>query len=205
MNVLLAMYNFSAFIVYAKEESDPHGEHLLCLSNLLYNYGINCDIDLNYINVHENNTTTDVDWPRWVENNLINHITYLNCFIILVCSPTMISLLDNADAHVVMVAAYFHSQSLRHFLQQRADKFLPLLINDPSTDYIPPSLARQKCYYFPYYKLNELSENISTFDVIHHPDFASLKSLVDMLLTGQQEIPADQGGLYNSVHETIAI
>ena len=65
--------------------------------------------------------------------------------------------------------------------------------------YVPPSLARQKYYCFPYYKLNELSENISTFDVIHHADFASLKSLVDML-TGQQEIPADQGGLCNSVH-----
>ena len=111
----------------------------------------------------------------------------------------MISLLGNADAHVVMVKAHFHSDALRHYLQHCAEKFLPLLINDPSTNYVPPSLAGQKCYYFPYYKLNDMPENISTFDVIRHPDFASLKSLVYML-TGQQEIPADQGGLYNSVH-----
>ena len=118
----------------------------------------------------------------------------------------MISLLDerNTDAHVVMVAAHIHSWILRHYLQQYADKFLPLLINDPSTDYIPPRLAEQKCYYFPYYKLNELSENISIYDVVHHPDFASLKSLVDML-TGQQEtLVVDQGGLYNSVHQLYA-
>ena len=170
-----------------------------CLCDLLYNNGIDCYTDLYFIN--EDNT--DINWPYWVENNLRCYIDNPHCYVILVCSPTIMSLLGNAEAHVEMVEAHFHSDILRHYLQQYADKFLPLLINDPSTDYVPPSLTGQKCYYFPYYKLNDMPENVSANDVIHHPNFASLKSLVDML-TGQQEIPlADQGGLYNSVYHAI--
>ena len=191
---------FSAFIVYAKEEYDPRGEQVLCLSNLLHNSGINCDIDLYYID--ENNV--GFNWPYWVEHNLREYTANPHCCVILVCSPTMISLLDerNANAHVEMVAAHFDSLVLGHFLQHYAKKFLPLLVNDPSTNYVPPSLSRQICYYFPYYKLNEMPENVSTHAVLNHPDFASLKSLVDML-TRQQETPAadvDRGEL---VHQTI--
>ena len=101
-----------------------------------------------------------------------------------------------SDAYVEMVAAHFHGDILRHYLQHCTIKFLPLLIDDPSTNYVPPSLTGKKCYHFPYYKLNEMPENISTPDVIHDPHFASLKSLHDMMLTGGQGTPvADQGGL----------
>ena len=172
-----------------------------CLCDLLHNCGIYCYTDLCHIN--ENNT--DINWPHWVYENLKSYIAYPYCHVILVCSPIMNSLLDERNTdYIEMVTAHFHSHILGHYLQRYAEKFLPLLINDPSTDYVPASLKGQECYYFPYYKLNEMPENISTHDVIHHPNFSSLKSLVDMLLTGQQETPvADQGRLYNSIHQTL--
>ena len=186
------MYNFLAFIVYAKEESDPDREQVFCLSNLLYNCKINCDIDLYHIDDNDINT----NWPYWVEDNLRKYITYLNCCIIFVCSPKMISLLDEADGHVEMVAAHIPSDILRYYLQHYPEKFLPLSINNPSTDYVPASLIGQECYYFPYDKLCEMSQKASTQEVMHHADFASLKSLVDML-TGQLQETAevDQGEL----------
>ena len=182
---------FSAFIVYAKEENDPDGEQVRCLSDLLYNSRINCDIDLYHIN--DNNINSD--WPYWVEINLRNYITYPHSYVILVCSPTMSSSLGNADAYVEMVAAHIHSQNLRPYLQQYAENFLPLLITNPSTDYVPPSLSKQTCYYFPYDKLNDMSENVSTLEVLDHPDFASLKKLV-ATLTGPFVAEVKQGGLY---------
>ena len=190
------MYNFLAFIVYAKEESDPDGEQVFCLGNLLYNCKINCDIDLYHIDDNDINTK----WPYWVEDNLRKYISFLDCCIIFVCSPKMIFLLDesNANAHVEMVAAHIPSHTLRLYLQHYPEKFLPLSINDPSTDYVPASLSKQTCFYFPYDKLCEMSHKASTQEVMLHPDFTSLKSLVDML-TGQQETAeVDQGELASS-------
>ena len=189
INVLWCIIS-SAFIVYAKEENDPYGDQVLCLSELLHNCGIDCEIDLYHID--ENNLDMNIiDWPYWVENNLKNYTASLHWHVILVCSPTMISMLDEeVDAHVEMVAAHIDSQILRQHLQQCTQKFLPLYINDPSTDY-PPSLSENAWYYFPYDKLYEMPEDITAHEVLDHPDFASLKRLVSTL-TGhmQQEIPS---------------
>ena len=72
-----------------------------CRCDLLYNCGIDCYTDLYYIN--EDNT--NINWPYWVDNNLRSYVAYPHCHVILVCSPKMISLLDerNIDAYVEMV------------------------------------------------------------------------------------------------------
>ena len=163
--------------MYAKEEYDPIGDQVLYLSHLLNNCGIYCDIDL----YHPDNV---MDWLFWVGNNLKNYP------IILVCSPTMISTLEegNESAHIGMVAGHIESKILKQHLQQGTDNVLPLFINDPSPDYMPPSLAGKTCYNFPYDKLSEMPED----QVIDHHDFATLKDLVTMM-TGQQEIVVPDG------------
>ena len=174
----------SAFIVYAKEENDPSGDQVLCLSNLLIRCGIDCDIDL----YHTNDNI--LDWSSWVENNLKHYIASQCSFIIMVCSPTMFSTLEerNDSARIEMAAAYIDRLTLRHYLQQNAQKFLPLCIDDPSANCIPSNLSGKTCYHFPYSKLlSEIPES-TAHKVLDHPDFTSLRSLV-ATLTGQREIP----------------
>ena len=175
----------SAFIVYAKEDNDPHGEQVLCLSNLLTKCGIQCDIDLYHINENI------MDWSFWVGKNLEYHIASQHSHIILVCSPTMIATLEerNDNARVEMVAAHIDRLTLRHHLEDGAQKVLPLFINDPLANCVPPSLSGKTCYHFPYDKLvNEIPENATAKQILDHPDFASLRSLVASM-TRQQEIP----------------
>ena len=176
---------FSAFILYSKEENDPHGEQVLCLSNLLCNCGINCDIDL-----YHTNDVDITDWSFWVGKSLEYHIYSQYSYVILICSPIMISTLEerNDNARLQMVAGYIDRLTLRYYLQEDAHKVLPLIINNPSEEYVPSNLSGKTCYYFPYDKLVEIPENVSTQEVLDHPDFASLRSLVAML-TGQQETP----------------
>ena len=93
---------FSAFIVYTKDEIDPHGDHVWYLSNLLYSCGIVCDTDLYHVDENI------IDRSLWVDNNLKSHLDSPNCYIILMCSPTMMSLLmdDSTTVHIKMVASY---------------------------------------------------------------------------------------------------
>ena len=148
-----------------------------CLSDLLNNCGMYCDIDF----YHAENV---MDWLFWVGNSLKNYP------IILVCSPTMISTLEegNESAYIEMVAGHIESKILKQHLQQGADNVLPLFINNYLPDHMPPSLAGKTRYNFPYDKLFEMPEDVSTHQVLNHHDFASLKHLVTAV-TGQQVIP----------------
>ena len=102
----------------------------------------------------------------------------------------MISTLEerNDNAKIKMVAGSIDRLTLRHYLQQGAQKVLPLFINEPSDKCVPPSLSEKTRYYFPYDRLNEMPEDVTTQQVINHPDFTSLRSLV-ATLTGQKEFP----------------
>lgn len=173
---------FSAFIMYSKEEYDPHGDQVLCLSNLLNNYGINCDVDLYHLNENI------MDWAFWVGKSLEYYSTSAYSYVILVCSPTMIATLEerNDNARVQMVGGYIDRLALRHHLQEGAQRVLPLFINNSSAHYVPPSLSGKTWYHFPYDTLAELPEEISPLQVLNHPDFTSLRSLV-ATLTGQPE------------------
>ena len=157
---------------------------MLCLSNLLCNCGINCDIDL----YHTNDNIPD--WAFWVGKSLEYHLYSQYGYVIMVCSPVMISTLEqrNDNARLEMVAGNIDCLTLRHYLQDGAHKVLPLFINNPSDEYVPSYLSGRTRYYFPYDKLDEMPENVSTQEVLNHPAFASLRSLV-ATLTGQQEIP----------------
>ena len=175
----------SAFIMYAKEENDPDGDQVLCLSNLLSSCGISCDIDL----YHTNDNI--LDWSSWVADNLKLHIASQCSFIILVCSPTMFSVLveRNGNARVEMAEAFIDRLTLKYYLQQDAQKCLPLCIDDTSANCIPPNLSLKTCYHFPFNKLlSEIPKGTTAHEVLDHPDFASLRSLI-ATLTGQQETP----------------
>ena len=179
--------------MYAKEENDPGGDQVLCLSNLLSSCGISCDIDL----YHTNDNL--LDWSSWVADNLEHHIASQCSFIILVCSPTMYSVLvkRNDNARVEMAAAHINCLTLKHHLEQGVQKCLPVCINDPPANCIPPILLRKTCYHFPYNKLlSEIPEGTTAHEVLDHPDFASLRSLV-ATLTGQQETPIPSIGTGN--------
>ena len=176
----------SAFIVYAKEEYDLYGEQVLQLSNLLNDCGINCDIDLYHIN------DNIPDWSFWVGKSVEYCIASERSHVILVCSPTMITTLEERsdNARVEMVGGYIDRLALRHYLEEGAQKFVPLFINDDSlTGCVPASLSGKTCYNFPCDKLTEMPENTTAKQILDHPDFASLRSLV-ATLTKQQEIPS---------------
>lgn len=165
---------------------------MLQLSNLLNDCGINCDIDLYHIN------DNIPDWSFWVGKNLQYCIASEHSHVILVCSPTMIATLEERsdNARVQMVAGYIDRLALRHYLEEGAHKFVPLFINDDSLPgCVPPSLSGKTCYNFPYDKLTEIPDNATAKQILDHPDFASLRSLV-ATLTKQQEIlsPAVGGG-----------
>ena len=174
--------------MYAKEENDPDGDQVLCLSNLLIRCGISCEIDL----YHTDDNI--LDWSNWVKDKLEQ------CnFIILVCSRTMFSALveRNDNARVEMAAAYINRLTLKHYLEQGVQKYLPLCINDPPPNCIPPTLLGKTQYHFPYNKLlSEIPEGTTAHEVLDYPDFASLRSLV-ATLTGQQETPIPSIGTGN--------
>ena len=168
--------------MYSKEENDPNGDQVLCLSNLLNNCGIECDIDLYHL-------TDDIpDWSFWVGKNVEYHTLSTKSHVILVCSPTMIATLEerNDNACVQMVGGYIDRLTLRHYLQQGAQRVLPLFINNLSADYVPPSLSGKTKYHFPYDTLANLPEDILPEQVLNHPSFTSLRSLI-ATLTGQPE------------------
>ena len=175
--------------MYAKEGNDPYGEQVWYLGSLLNNNGILCEVDVYH-------TKENIpDWGFWAKQYLQYHVFSRNSCVILVCSATMIAKLEerNDNAYVEMVAAHINSQTLRQYLEKCAQKFLPLCINDPSAGNVPPILAWKKCYHFPYDKLLKMPQDFSVPQILDHPDFASLRSLVDML-TVQQEIPPPDDG-----------
>ena len=173
---------YSAFIMYSKEENDPEGQQVLCLSNLLNNYGIECNIDL----YHRNENI--MDWTFWAGKNVEYYSTSAYSYVILVCSPTMIATLEerNDNACVEMVVGHIDRLTLRHYLQQDAQRVLPLFINKSSADFVPPSLSGKTWYHFPYDILAEMPEDVLPEQVMEHPAFTSLRSLV-ATLTGQPE------------------
>ena len=184
INLLYLCADFAVFVLYSKEE-DPHGERVSCLSDILHNCGISCDLDLYHLN------DADVlDWSFWIAKRVEYHTASLYSHVILVCSPTMISTLEERSDNVCvdMVAGSIDRMTLRHYLQQGARRVLPLFINKPSDECVPPSLSGKTRYYFPYDRLLEMPEDVTTPDLLSHPDFTSLRSLV-ATLTGQKEIP----------------
>ena len=176
--------DFSAFILYSKEE-DPQGERVSCLSDILHNCGISCDLDLYHLN------DDDIfDWSFWIGKSVKYHIASKYSHVILVCSPTMISTLEerNDNACVEMVAGSIDRLTLRHYLQQGAQRVLPLFINESSDECVPPCLSGKTRYYFPYDRLLDMPEDVTTPQLLNHSDFTSLRSLV-ATLTGQKENP----------------
>ena len=168
--------------MYSKEDYDPKGDQVLCLSNLLNSLGVFCDIDLYHLNENI------MDWSFWVGKNVEYYSTSAYSYVILVCSPTMIATLEerNDNACVEMAAGYIDRLALRHYLQQGAQRVLPLFINNPSADYVPPSLSGKTWYHFPCDTLAEMPEDVLPEQVLDHPAFNSLRSLV-ATLTGQPE------------------
>ena len=130
------------------------------------------------------------DWEYWVENNLKIHTTNPHCYVILVCSPTMISILDEEtyEDRVEMVAGYIDSCTLRQYLQSNPEKVLPVCINDPSNDNVPLILSENAWYHFPYDKLYQMPEGVSAHEVLNHPGFASFKRLVSHMTGHVQQL-----------------
>lgn len=176
----------SAFIVYAKEENDCYGDQVLALSHFLNDCGIACDVDLYHINENV------IDWSFWVAKNMEHYYASHHGYVIMVCSPTMISLLEERsdNARVEMVVANIDRLTFRYYLQQGVHKTFPLFINNPSTNYVPPILSGKTCYNFPY---DKIPENVPAHELLNYPDFALMRNLV-ATLTGQHEIPAPSVG-----------
>ena len=183
----------SVFIMYAKEQDDPQGEQVLCLSNLLKKCGIDCDIDLYHAN------EDIMDWSYWVWQSLQFHIASGRGYVILVCSPTMIATLEerNDNVRVEMVASHIDSMTLRDCLEKGALKILPLFINDPSASHVPANLSGKTRYHFPYNELlYRIPADATAHQVLGYPSFASMRSLV-ATLTGQPENPRPERGQGN--------
>ena len=168
--------------MYAKEDNDPEGEQVLELNNLLRKNGICSDIDLLY-----KNDSTISDWPSWIKTKIINCLENVEGYIIVVYSPKLFCSLI-ANTYIEMVAGHIDSYTLKFYLKNHVEKFLPVVLNSTSNDCVLLTLIRKTIYFFPYQKL---SENATEEDILSDPDFRSFKNLL-RTLTGQPE-HCDQG------------
>ena len=163
--------------MYSKEDDDLEGSRVLVLSNLLRYCGVNCDIDLYY-------KTDDKisNWSLWVKEKIQCCLAHEKSHILLVCSPKLYKLLEEATYHktpcIKMVTGQIDSFSLNTYLEEHVTKFLPVVINSASSKSVPSNcvpriLARKTIYYFPYDHKN----------ILDNWDFNSLV----YALTGQNE------------------
>ena len=185
------MYFLSTFILYANKEVDSDRMDILFLSNLLCHCGVDCTIDQYNRNKHV------LDWGKWVSDQIDSCISHKG-HVLLECSQNMLTSLEVKDHNqsIQMVDAHVDCLTLRHYITKHADRFIPFKIDDTSLDFIPSSLSSKSIYHFPISQLPKgcittvLSgqKNLSDFQILDNPHFASLRSLV-ATLTGQQEIP----------------
>ena len=166
--------------MYAKEDNDPEGEQVLELNNLLRKNGIDSDIDLFY-----KNDSTILDWTSWIKTKIINCLENVKSHIIVVCSPKLFCSLEQttANTYIQMVAGHIDSYTLKFYLENHVEKFLPVVLNNTSKDCVPLTLTRKTIYFFPYQKL---SGNATEEDILSDPDFLSFRNLL-CILTGQTE------------------
>ena len=185
------MYFLSAFILYANKEADSDRMDILFLSNLLRHYGVDCTIDQYNRNKHV------LDWGKWVSDQINSCVSHKG-YVLLECSQCMHISLEVTDhnQNIRMVDAHVDCLTLRHYITKHADRFIPFKTDDTSLDFVPASLSSRSVYHFPISQLPKdcittvLSgqKNISDFQILDNPDFASFRCLV-ATLTGQQEIP----------------
>jgi len=159
----------SVFIMYAKEDHDPNGAQVLMLSDVLHHAGVGCDIDLYHINENIQ------DWSHWTSLS-IHYFAAKKDYILLVCSPKMLTLLKETagNLRIDMCAGHIDSLTLQNLLHKYTDSFI-LLIDPTSSDCLPPILSEKTTYQFPFSKV---PQNITTDQLFDHPDFTSLRNLV---------------------------
>jgi len=165
--------------MYAKEDHDPNGHQVLMLSDVLRHAGIDCDIDLYHINENIQ------DWSHWT-SQYIQTCAAKKDYVLLVCTPKMITFLEESldNLRIDMCVGYIDRLTLRNLLQKYTKNFIPLI--DPTSSHlVPPVLSGKITYQFPFSKV---PLNITIDQLLDHPDFTSLKSLV-ATLSGQQENP----------------
>ena len=183
---------YLAFIVYFINENDVDRNKILTLSDLLCCCGVDCIID----QYHSNDNI--LSWPQWMSDQIERCISEEG-YILLECSQIMFSVLKNSDnSPIRMTYGYIDCQTFKYFLRNKAKNILPICIDNVSSDFIPYNLSERIPYYFPFSKLpqkfiSESNKDLPNYtqeeikQLLAHPDFASLKSLV-ATLTGQQEI-----------------
>ena len=165
--------------MYAKEDHDPNGDQVLMISDVLRHAGVDCDIDLYHINENIQ------DWSHWM-SQYIHYCAAKKDYILLVCSPRMIAVLEETvdNPRINMCAGYIDRLTLRNLIQQHTNSFIPLI--DPTVSYmVPPVLSGKIMYHFSF---SRVPQNITIDQLLDHPDFTSLRSLV-ATLSGQQENP----------------
>ena len=178
-------YPSSAFILYCKQEASE--EQVLHLSDFLLRCGVNCEVDL----YHADENVTN--WASWVGEHLKQCIDASYGYIIMVCSQTMMSALNNSSTNdrIEMFSAHIDRLALLYYLEKGAPKTLPLFFTNPSDDFVPANLSGKTIYHFPYDKLleeiNEVEQtnNLEVQKILAHPDFESLKNLVATLTKSQ--------------------
>ena len=180
----------SVFIMYAKEDHDPNGDQVLMLSDVLRHAGVDCDIDLYHINENIQ------DWSHWTSLS-IHYCAANKDYILLVCSPKLLSLLEDTagNLRINMCAGHIDSLTLRSLLQKYTDSFI-LLIDPTLSHLVPPILSGKITYQFPFSKV---PLNITTDQLLDHPDFTSLRSLVATASGHEENLPPAPLGKFFTV------
>ena len=186
--IYILLFNFffvSVFIMYAKDD-DPKGEKVHCFSDMLRQCGVNSDTD-----IYHANDIKIVDWSFWVNKAIELCAAATNGYILLICSHTMISILEETsdNAKVEMVYGHIDRLTLRHLILSNIPKFIPVFISDHSdAEYVPISLSGKTYYHFPYELMNRFPQYVMPEEILRYKEFASLKTLI-ATLTGQTENP----------------
>ena len=187
------LHFLSAFIVYTNKTSDRDREDILLLSDLLCHNGVDCTID----QYHRNYDV--IDWDKWVSDQM-NLCISQNGYVLLECSESMYNSLDASDHNhrIQMAVAHVYSLTLRQYIGESTDRFIPFYTDDTLLEFTPKLLSSKYIYRFPFSRLSPDLHKIKQISLLDYetfgsPEFDSLRSLVAKL-TRQPETPKPKIG-----------
>ena len=84
------------------------------------------------------------------KTKIINCLENVKSHIIVVCSPKLFYSLEQttANTYIQMVAGHIDAYTLKFYLEDHVEKFLPVVLNNTSKYCVPLTLTRKTIYFF---------------------------------------------------------
>ena len=174
-------------IVYFVDKNVGNKNRIQILSKILRYCGIDCNIDQYF------ETENILSWPQWISQQIKSCISK-GGYILLECSEITYDMLENSfNPTIKMPVAKIDCQTIRHYLRDNTNSFLPFCIDEDLSHFVPIMLSEKTFYIFHFNKLPKLftSGDFTEDDVSellkNNPEFNSLRRLV-ATVTNQPDI-----------------